>query len=148
MTRDDELEARLARTLAATDAIPGHVMEAARAALGWRTIDAELAELLHEERPELAGVRSDGNGPRHLTFAAAELELELMVSDGRAPRVDGQLVPPAPAAVVLETTDGGREELRTDDLGRFAFTAIAAHSVRVTVRPDAGAAIDTPWLAV
>jgi hypothetical protein len=148
MTRDDELEARLSRALDATDPIPAHVMEAARLAIGWRTIDAELAELLHEESPELAGVRSEGAGPRHLTFAAGGVELELMVGGDGAARIDGQLVPPAPATILLQGTDGSGEEIRTDALGRFAFVAVAARRIRLAVRPDAGAAIVTPWLAV
>ena len=47
-----------------------------------------------------------------------------------------------------QATDGTREEIRTDDLGRFAFVAVAARRIRVAVRPDAGAALVTPWLAL
>ena len=102
---DDDLEIRLSRALDASDPIPEHVLEAARAAIGWRTIDAELAELLHEDSKELAGVRGGDAGPRHLTFAAGDVELELML-------------------------------------------AVAARRIRVAVRPDAGAALVTPWLAL
>ena len=95
MTRepDNDLEIRLSRALDASDPVPEHVLEAARAAIGWRTIDAELAELLHEDSKELAGVRGDETGPRHLTFAAGDVELELMLARDRDTRIDGQLVP-------------------------------------------------------
>ena len=145
---DDDLEIRLSRALDASDPIPEHVLEAARAAIGWRTIDAELAELLHEDSKELAGVRGGDAGPRHLTFTAGDVELELMLAGDRDTRIDGQLVPPAAATVLLQATDGTREEIRTDDLGRFAFVAVAARRIRVAVRPDAGVALVTPWLAL
>ncbi len=50
--------------------------------------------------------------------------------------------------MLLQATDGTREEIRTDDLGRFAFMAVAARRIRLAVRPDAGAALVTPWLAL
>jgi hypothetical protein len=62
---DDDLEIRLSRALDASDPIPEHVLEAARAAIGWRTIDAELAELLHEDSKELAGDRRHARGDPH-----------------------------------------------------------------------------------
>ena len=57
-------------------------------------------------------------------------------------------LPPAPATILLQGTDGSGEEIRTDALGRFAFVAVAARRSRLAVRPDAGAAIVTPWLAL
>ena len=42
---DDELVADLRRVLAAVDPIPEHVQLAARLAIEWRTLDAELAAL-------------------------------------------------------------------------------------------------------
>jgi hypothetical protein len=146
--RDETLERRLREALEAEDPVPAHVLEAARAAIGWRTIDAELAELLTEEGKELAGVRGAGEAQRQLTFAAGAVELELLVDATAGPRIDGQLVPPGPATVLLQATDGTDEEVRTDELGRFAFVAIAARRVRLAVRPDAGAALVTPWLAL
>jgi hypothetical protein len=145
---DEAVFAELRDLIARADPVPERLDEAARVAFTWRTIDAELAELLHEDSKELAGVRGDDSGPRHLTFAAGDVELELMLGGDRDTRIDGQLVPPAAATVLLQATDGTREEIRTDDLGRFAFMAVAARRIRVAVRPDAGAALVTPWLAL
>ena len=56
--------------VAALDPVPQHVIEAAEAALDWRTIDDELAELLHDSsaEPALAGVRAEAS-TRVLSFA-------------------------------------------------------------------------------
>ena len=45
---DDALLAELAGILARVDPVPGEVTLAARSALAWRSMDAELAELLHD----------------------------------------------------------------------------------------------------
>jgi hypothetical protein len=150
MTQDphDELATRLARALEAADPIPGHVLAAAHAAIGWRTIDAELAELLHDDAAaHVAGVRG-GAGPRHLTFAAGEVELELLVGPEAAPRIDGQVVPPGPATIELQTIDGTKAETRSDELGRFCFASVAGRLVRLAVRGDRGPDVLTPWVAL
>ena len=61
----DELR-RLAR---AVDPVPDEVTAYARAALGWRRVDAELAELLADSRLEaLSSTRSGAETARSLTF--------------------------------------------------------------------------------
>lgn len=45
-TDDDFLAARLGRTLAVVDPVPPGLQEAAYQLLAWRTVDADLAELL------------------------------------------------------------------------------------------------------
>ena len=57
---DDRLIEVLRRALAEADEVPTEVVAAARAAWTWRTIDAELAALVHDstlDDQELAGVR-------------------------------------------------------------------------------------------
>ena len=151
MARDahDDLQALLGAALETADPVPPHVLAAAQAAIGWRTIDAELAELLHDDATtELAGVRGGSSGPRQLTFGAGEFELELMVGTEAAPRIDGQLVPPEPATIRLESLDGERAETRSDDLGRFAFARVAGRQIRLAILGDSGARVLTPWVAL
>jgi hypothetical protein len=60
--------------------VPGPVTEAAKAAIGWRRIDAELAELLSDSAVDaelLAGVRGAGTRARSVSFGAGELTIQL-----------------------------------------------------------------------
>src|SRR5215210_1268454 len=101
---DDELLARLAATLRATQEPPADVAELARLSFGLRDLDAQLAELVADSAVDVpAGVRASTGAPRLLTFAAAEAELELQVTPvGNGWAVVGQLVPPGPAVVRAE----------------------------------------------
>lgn len=118
---DDLLFDELRAAVVAADPVPERVIEGARLVYGWRRIDAELAELLRDSNlaaEPLAGVRGVG-AVRSLTFRVGELTIELDVApDGDARRVNGQLVPPQRAKVLLRQESG---ELHTeaDELGRF-----------------------------
>ena len=57
MTGHDALEARLRGIVSHLDGVPPLVDEGARAAFGWRTIDADLAELMRDSADELAESR-------------------------------------------------------------------------------------------
>ena len=78
---DDELVDELRRVVGALDPVPQHAIEAAEAALDWRTIDDELAELLHDSsaEPALAGVRAEAS-TRVLSFAGERVRVEVEVS--------------------------------------------------------------------
>ncbi len=102
---DDPMLAELRRVLDAIDPIPAAVQIAARAAIEWRTIDAELAALVHDssvDEPEFA-VRGAATAPRCLTFEAGELtiEVEAEPGDDDSLRIVGQLVPPQAAQVAV-----------------------------------------------
>ena len=77
------------------DPPPDSVLEAARASLTWRTIDAELAALEFDSAVDLAATAvRGGEGPRLLTFAAPGLNIEVEVSPiGPRRQLVGQLVP-------------------------------------------------------
>ena len=92
---DDELVARLAEALPKADPVPAAVTEFAKAAFGWRTIDAELAELVFDSAvDELVGVRSEDD-TRQVTFRAPGVEIEVAVMADGVRRIVGQLVPAA-----------------------------------------------------
>lgn len=142
---DEQLLARLARFAGAVDPVPAEVVAAASGSYAWRTVGAELAELVYDsdDERELVGVRSDGDA-RQLTFQGAGLTLEVEVAPGGS--LVGQLVPPQPAAI--EVRHGSTSTtLRADHLGRFAGAGMPAGPLSVWCRPQSGGtAIATDWL--
>ena len=62
---DDALMALLGDAVAESDAVSDRRRAAARAAFTWRSVDEELAELLHDSALDAgAAVRSSASGPR------------------------------------------------------------------------------------
>jgi hypothetical protein len=148
---DDELEAKLRAIVGQLDPVPGLVDEGARAAFGWRTLDADLAELMRDSADELAeaGVRS-GGGARQLSFESPALgiELEIVATGPRVRRVEGQLLPPTTATVTVERPDGEPAvSVVADELGRFVLDGLRAGAVRLHVLLR-GAQIAVPWTSI
>jgi len=142
---DDELAELIAQALEATDPIPEHVLEGARAAFTWRTIDTELAELVFDSSRELTGVRSEDTD-RQVTFRAPGVEIEVMVVENGTRRLIGQLVPPSETTVELVGADAVYSAT-TDRLGRFVFDELAPGPVRLVVLGADGARIvQTEWV--
>jgi hypothetical protein len=142
---DDELVGLISQALASEDAVPEHVLEGARAAFTWRTIDTELAELVFDSARELTGVRSEDTD-RQVTFRAPGVEIEVMVVENGTRRLIGQLVPPAETTVELVGADAVYSAT-TDRLGRFVFEALAPGPVRLVVLGADGARlVQTEWV--
>jgi hypothetical protein len=141
---DERLLGLLGNALRAVDPVPDHVVEGARAAWTWRTIDAELAELVFDSATELTGVRSEDQ-LRQVTFRAPGIEIEVMVIDDVSRRIVGQLVPAAEMTIELAGSDRVIST-RADRLGRFGFDEVLAGPVRLTVLGDAGEpVVHTEW---
>lgn len=154
---DDALLDELRHVVAQLDPIPEAVRIAARAALEWRTLDAELAALVHDsavDKPLLA-VRGAAQ-PRALTFEAPDLTIEVeadaeAAGDAGSLCLVGQLVPPQPAEIAVRH---GEEltAVRADERGRFAAHGIAPGPVSLRCRldgaPGAGRLVETGWLTV
>ena len=142
---DDDLLELVGRALRAADPVPDRVMEGARAAWTWRTIDQELAELVFDSAAELTGVRSEETA-RQLTFRSPGMEIEVMIVDEASRRIVGQLVPPGAHTVQLLSSDDVVREETTDRLGRFSFDAVAPGPVRLAVvDPDGTHIVTTEW---
>jgi hypothetical protein len=142
---DDDLLELVGRALRAADPVPDRVLEGARAAWTWRTIDEELAELVFDSASELTGVRSEDTA-RQLTFRSPGMEIEVMVTDDTSRRVVGQLVPPGAYTITL---NAGDTELTaaTDRLGRFSFDPVAPGPVRMAVAdPEGTHVVTTEWV--
>jgi hypothetical protein len=137
----------LGRALRHTDPVPISVTEAGKAAFTWRTIDAELAELVFDSaRDQLAGVRSETLAERQLTFQSPNVEIEIMVV-GDTRHLVGQLVPAQEAEVTLIMGEVSIPT-RTDKLGRFDFSGLQKGRIRLQVRPTEGQSITTEWFEV
>ena len=142
---DDDLLELVGRALRAADPVPDRVLDGARAAWTWRTIDEELAELVFDSAAELTGVRSEDTA-RQLTFRSPGMEIEVMVTDEATRRIVGQLVPPGAFTITLLVGDAALAET-TDRLGRFSFDAVAPGPVRLVVAdPDGTAVVTTEWV--
>jgi hypothetical protein len=116
------------------DPVPPEVLAAARGAYSWRTVDAELAELVLDSlTTSTAGVRST-SGPRLVTFEADRLTVEVEVGEtGRTRRIVGQLVPPGRAIVAVRWARG-EQTVEADELGRFAVDGVPAGPVSLLCR--------------
>ncbi|TWG12954.1 hypothetical protein FHX34_105822 [Actinoplanes teichomyceticus] len=105
MQDDDRLLRALTEAGASPDPTPPDVLDAARAVYTWRTVDADLAALVHDSAaaaPALAGMREEEAELRTLSFEAPGLLIELGVSPAA---LLGQLVPPEPATLTLRYED-------------------------------------------
>jgi hypothetical protein len=144
----DPMFATLRNVIDHADPVPQAVVEAARAAYTWRTIDAELAELTADSAMATAGVRS-ASAPRLLTFEGAGVEVEVEVAHtGSTRHLSGQLVPMGPAQITVRWSSGTRETT-ADDLGRFAVDRVPAGSVSLAIlRTGADQAIVTSWISI
>jgi hypothetical protein len=147
---EERLLAELARLVPERDPVPPDLIEMAKQSFTWRTVDAELAELVADSREATGAalVRSDTASVRLLTFATRHLELALEVLvDGAVRRLVGVLQPGSPARITVEYAGGSLTE-DTDELGRFIVTGIPGGLIRLRCEPADGVALLTPWSKV
>ena len=146
---DEKLIDALRGALTEAEPMPPEVVEAAKAAWTWRTIDAELAQLMHDSTVDdlaLAGVRGAAT-VRTLGFSAGSWFVELEVAeDGERRTILGQITPAGGAALLLEGADG-RPPMSTpvDELGRFTMAHASPGLVRLRT-PDGG--FVTEWVTI
>lgn len=143
---DDELLGELRSVLRRTDPVPGDVTDFAKAALGLRRLDADLAELLDDSVLESTALARGGDA-RSLTFRSEDLTIDVEL---QPEALLGQLAPaPEAAEVTLQDAEGtALATTAADALGRFrlALEGDGRHRLRVT-RPGA-APVETSWFTV
>lgn len=145
---DDLLMERLRRIASEIDPPPDHVMAAARAALGTRRLDEELAELVMDsELVETGHVRSGPTPVRLLSFESDAVSVELQVEETAAGRSVRGLVAGATGEVVLETLHVRRTAPLNED-GWFTMDGAPAGNVRFRLRTPAGAAVMSSWVSL
>ena len=147
---EDELVDELRLLLRRTDPIPAEVTDFAKAALGLRRLDSQLAELLEDSAlASEAAALARGGGTRSLTFRSDDLTIDVEIQDGH---LLGQLAP-APAAATVELQSEDATVLAcvdADGLGRFrlALGEAGRFRLRVVRRDPAGAPIETSWFSL
>ena len=142
---DDDLLDVLGHALRVADPVPGNVLDGARAAFAWRTIDTELAELVFDSSQESSDVRAEA-AKRQITFRAPGVEIEVTVVENGTRRLVGQLVPPAMLTVELAGDDEVRSA-ESDQFGRFTFDAVEPGPVRLVVLgADGTPIVQTEWI--
>ncbi len=148
-TDDDMLLAELGAALAAADPLPDQLASQLKELYTWRTVDAELAELISDTALEALAVRSGPGAPRILTFTAGPTTLVLEVAEARERRrLLGQIVAPRAARVAVDYP-GGNVTTDADDLGRFRFDDCPTGPIRLSLEfADASERIVTSWVSV
>lgn len=149
---DDALLGEIGDLFARVDPIPDEVTLAARSALAWRRMDAELAELLHDsalEAEPLAGVRGTNGGWRTLTFETPDgISIDVEVTVERSKRsLMGQIAPAGPAKVLVRFP-GADFPTRADELGRFQADDLRPGPVSLRCELPDGRAIETGWVTI
>jgi hypothetical protein len=142
---EEDLMVELRSLFTRLDPVDPRLLEQARFAYCWRSVDAELAELSFDslvDQDMAVAVRAGGDParePRMLGFGAVvdgedvAIEVEVTGEEARTVLV-GQLLPPEAATVELQTGTGDVDTVRTDELGRFMITPVPAGPVRLLVR--------------
>ena len=148
---DEALMALLGEAVKEADAVPDRRRDAARAAFTWRSVDDELAELLHDSALDAgAAVRSGGAaGPRSLAFGRSGLTLEVevdgdqllgeVIATGEAASAEGL------ASVTLQCPDTPDVTTTVDAAGFFRFAGVGTGAVRFVVERG-GWSLTTPWV--
>lgn len=155
-TADDALF-DLDRVLARLDPVPPQLLEEARRAFCWRTVDAELAELSFDslvDRDAALAVRAGTDldlEPRMLGFGAVvdgeDLSIELEVTAaGGASCLVGQLWPAGADLADVQTGAGETATVPIDELGRFVVEPVPQGPVRLRIR-HRDRIVQTTWVS-
>ena len=148
MTPDEQLLDDLRRVLDAVETPPPVSVALAEAALGWRDLDIELAELVHDSTVDgsEALVRGDAHERRVLSFSSGRAHIEVEYADGR---LVGQVVPAEVVEVQLYRGSGIRSTVTTDEFGTFAIADVAPGPLALVCRAGDGTwSVRTSWTAV
>jgi hypothetical protein len=117
------------------------MIAAGEAAFSWRTVDAELAALIHDSLADESVLVRSSAAPRSLVFEGRQRSVELDETDDG---LIGQLVPPSSGAVTLLGPNGELGRTEVDELGCFSFPTSAAGLLRLHCETPAGLLI-TEW---
>jgi hypothetical protein len=145
---NDELFEELRSVLHRTDPVPAEVTDFAKTALGWRRLDAELAELLEDSalESEAPALARGAAGVRSLTFRSDELTIDVEVQPGM---LLGQLAPAAAATIELQVENGSvAATAESDALGRFRLPVQGDGRFRLRVLRPGASAVETSWFSI
>jgi hypothetical protein len=116
------------------DPMPADLPERVRFALAMRGLETEVARLVTEEEPRLAGARGTEQS-RTVTFDSASLSIIIRIEENKSGsvRIDGWLAPPQRREIEMQTS-AETLHVSSDDQGRFAFTDVPQGAARLLVR--------------
>jgi hypothetical protein len=119
------------------------LLDGARAAFSFRTMDQELAALVYDSslEPESVGAGRAPDAPRTVVFETEDVSVEIEIHDGG---MIGQVVPPGQGTVTAEGPDGRRTQVETDELGCFTLNTPGRGPVRLHITTGDAAAV-TEW---
>lgn len=150
---DEQAELQVANQLkgllSRADPVPASVVAAAKASLAWRTVDAELAELISDSLMGAGPTLRGPTSPRLLSFETTDLNLdvEIHVTGGRA-RLIGQVAPPAAGRLAVESAAGSRTTV-VDGTGAFSVAIDVPGRYRLRFEAaEPGPAVHSEWFAV
>jgi hypothetical protein len=136
-----DLEDELRQAAELFDPIPARLKQTVIAAYTWRTIDAELAELVYDSLDQPLAVRGPDQ-PRLLTFRSDELFIEVEIDGGNL--VGRVSVPPVEMVVQHR---GGEIAVTSDPLGRFAVRDLEQGPLRLRCGFEGNRTLVTDWIA-
>ena len=146
---DEALLGRLRLVLDEVDPVPPHVPEGAKALLGLRRLDEELAELVRdsaEERDRLLAVRGEGD-VRLISFETGPVTVELQVTERAGLRdLVAQVSGTAVARAEVETSSGRWPVPVEDSL--FTMDGAPAGLLRLRLLTAAGRDLITSWVRI
>jgi hypothetical protein len=147
----EEFEARLRAVTGEADPVPDLVLEAGRAALGMRTVDTELAELVADSAYDDSGLltRAVVSDVRMLSFECGDVTVELDVEtdpSSRSLRVQGIAVGATGSVLVVRST--GSTAVALEDDGRFVLGRIDPGPLRLELTTADGRRVTTSWVSV
>ena len=152
---DEMLMAELRVLFVDVDPVPPLVIETAKASLGWRRLDADLAELLSDSalEEEAFAVARGGDAPaRAVTFSATGLTIDIEVHvDDPERTLLGQLSPPSAATIEIQTLADAPLSSEADRLGRFRVRLPGGGPIRLRVlraNGQSGPPVETSWITV
>ena len=141
--QDDKLISLLRRGFHGSDPTPADVTEFAKAALSWRNVDAELAQLTFDSVDDTTAVRGVAVA-RMLAFESGDLMIDLE-HDPASGYLRGQLEPAGQMAIELHVLDTVLVT-ESDELGRFAFDGIHSGPFALVIRFEGDEAVKTEWI--
>lgn len=144
---DEELAADLAAAILTEQAVPERFVAAGKAAFAWRTVDAELAQLVADSAGQdaLAGTRADHAEVRTVTFAAGDVTIDVEIAPDA---LLGQVVPAREGELEVVERDGATRTTAVDDVGWFTLRPGPAGTFRLRFRSPGRRDVLTAWITV
>lgn len=142
---DERLLEELAEAVRDTQPLADTIAAQAEGVLSWRTIDEDLlqASLTFDSSLEAAAeTRADPGQTRLLVFTSTPLSMELEVNQGE---VVGQILPPGPGEIHVETQEGTEYSVSADESGFFELPSLPADAVRLRCETATGRVV-TDWV--